>query len=181
MFLNLYQEVKNNLDKYKNSVSEFGLISIIYYNYLYTNISEGYYDLMINHAKKEFNYAISYYYNYLLKIIKSENQIIMSKLPTNNIGFERVIDEIKNSIEQMFEEITDNIQNSKNKDLSKEYQLYLLQVPDTNFFNISYILTNFRKELKNQIEKLAYKVYGIDNQKKMIFILMYQGFILIIV
>ena len=90
----------------------------------------------------------------------------MSKLPTNNIGFERVIDEIKNSIEQMFEEITDNIQNSKNKDLSKEYQLYLLQVPDTNFFNISYILTNFRKELKNQIEKLAYKVYGIDNQKK---------------
>ena len=166
MFLNLYQEVKNNLDKYKNSVSEFGLISIIYYNYLYTNISEGYYDLMINHAKKEFNYAISYYYNYLLKIIKSENQIIMSKLPTNNIGFERVIDEIKNSIEQMFEEITDNIQNSKNKDLSKEYQLYILQVPDTNFFNISYILTNFRKELKNQIEKLAYKVYGIDNQKK---------------
>ena len=50
----------------------------------------------------------------------------MSKLPTNNIGFERVIDEIKNSIEQMFEEITDNIQNSKNKDLSKEYQLYEL-------------------------------------------------------
>ena len=102
---------------------------------------------MTNHAKNEFNYAISYYYNYLLKVIKSDNQIIMSKMPTNNIGFERVIEKIKNSIEKMFSEITDNIKNSKNKDLSRYNQLYLLQVPETNFFNITYTLTNFRKEI----------------------------------
>ena len=166
LFSNLYNEVKNNLDKYKNSVTEFGLISIVYYNYLYTNISEGYYDLMTNHAKNEFNYAISYYYNYLLKVIKSDNQIIMSKMPTNNIGFERVIEKIKNSIEKMFSEITDNIKNSKNKDLSRYNQLYLLQVPETNFFNISYTLTNFRKEIKDEIEGITYQIYGEDNQKK---------------
>ena len=166
LFSNLYQEVQNNLPKYKNSISEFGLIAIIYYNYLYTNISEGYYDLMTNHAKNEFNYAITYYYNYLLKVIKSENQIVMSKMPKYNIGFERVIEKIKDSINQMFSEINGSIIKSKDRDLSRYNQLYLLEVPETNFFNISYTLSNFRKQIKNKAEGITYQIYGLDNKKK---------------
>jgi len=139
---------------------------LLYYNYLYTNISEGYYDLMTNHAKNEFNYAITYYYNYLLKVIKSENQIVMSKMPKYNIGFERVIEKIKDSINQMFSEINGSIIKSKDRDLSRYNQLYLLEVPETNFFNISYTLSNFRKKIKNKAEGITYQIYGLDNKKK---------------
>ena len=141
-------------------------MSIIYYNYFYTNISEGYYDLMINHAKSEFNYAISYYYNYLLKVVKSEQQIILSKIPTINIGFERVIEQIKKEINQMFDEVTNVITSSKKRDLTRYNQLYLLKVPDTNFFNISYTLSNFRKKIEEKTQDITYGIYGIDNEKK---------------
>ena len=141
-------------------------MSIIYYNYFYTNISECYYDLMINHAKSDFNYAISYYYNYLLKVVKSEQQIILSKIPTINIGFERVIEQIKKEINQMFDEVTNVITASKKRDLTRYNQLYLLKVPDTNFFNISYTLSNFRKKIEEKTQDITYGIYGIDNEKK---------------
>lgn len=166
LFSNLNTEVNNNLANYKNSITEFGLVAIIYYNYLNTNISEAYYDLLNSHAKTEFNYSITYYYNYLLKTINSEKQIILSKMPTNNIGFIRVIEQRKKEINEMFNEITITILASKNKDLNKKSQLSLLQVPEGNFFNISKTLTNFRKEIQNKIEDITYTIYGIDNAKK---------------
>ena len=166
LFKNLYDEVNNNLGNYKNSIKEFGLMSIIYYNYLYTNISDAYYDLMTTHLKKEFNYTISYYYNYLLKVIKSEKQIILSKIPTYDIGFIRVIEQRQKEINQMFDEINDIILKSKDKDLSRYNQLYLLQVPETNFFNISYTLSNFKKQIKIKTEEIPNNIFAINNGKQ---------------
>ena len=41
-----------------------------------------------------------------------------------------------------------------------------MEVPETNFFNISYTLSNFRKKIKNKAEGITYQIYGLDNKKK---------------
>ena len=162
-FSNINSEIQKNLNDYKSSVSELGAISIIYYNYLYQNIIEEYYTLMQDHEKREFNSTISYYYSYLERQINSERQLIIYSLPTNNIGFERVIEQRKKEINNVFDELIEKIHDSKNKDLAQYNQLYLLQVPFTDFFNISSTLTEEKKKIKKNCEKLANKIFSLDN------------------
>jgi hypothetical protein len=165
-FSDIYTEIKSNLNNYKSSISELGAISFIYYNYLSQDIIDEYYNLMIGHEKREFNSTISYYYSYLIRQINSERQLIIYNLPTNNIGFERVIEQRKKEINEVFDEIVTKIMSSKNRDISQYNQLYLLQVPYTNFFNISSTLTEAKKKLKNSCEVIASKIYTLGNSFK---------------
>ena len=164
-FSNVYQIVNNNLNNYKNSVNEFGQLSIIYYTYLYQKIFNEYYDLVMSHEQREFNNTISFYYSHLIKIINSQKQFILYNLPTNNIGFEKVLEQRKKEINQLFDELINNILDSKNKDLSISNQTFLLQVQQTDFFNISSVLINYLGQLKNACEGKAYKIYGLSNAK----------------
>ena len=162
-FSNANLEINKNLNDYKSSVSELGALSIIYYNYLYQEIMEEYYYLMLDHEKREFNSTISYYYSYLIRQINSERQLIIYNLPTNNIGFERVIEQRKKEINEAFDELIKKILEKKNGDLSEYNQLYLLQVPNTNFFEISSVITEAKKKLKKNCEALAVKLYSLQN------------------
>ena len=77
LFSDLKTEVSNNLDKYKNSINEFGIMAkILLQIYIY--------DSIIWHQKKEYNYN----YNYLYKIINSLYQLILSKIPQNKQGLD---------------------------------------------------------------------------------------------
>jgi hypothetical protein len=63
----LYEEIKNNLTKFKNSMNEFSSFSQIYNSLIVQNITRLYYDSIEAHQKSEFNYTIGYYYNILNK------------------------------------------------------------------------------------------------------------------
>ena len=165
LFTNLYLEIKKNMDQYKNSIDEFGLISTIYYTYLSTNISETYYDLVMAHERKEFNYTLIYYYNDLLTLVKSEIQSIKNEIPSDNIGFERVLDQRKNEVEQLHKDVIEMITNSQNRDINLYNQLYLLQVPYSNFFNVSYVLANLRKKIMDNCESAYDKIYNMESKK----------------
>ena len=165
LFNNVYTEVNKNKDKYKNSITEFGILSNIYYSYFSEDISEKYYDMIMAHQKNEFNNTIIYYYNYFIRLITEERQNIINSIPKNEIGFERVLEQRKNEVNDLFDELIQIIKNSQKNDLSEYNQLYLLQVPKTNFYNISYLLSNFQKNVEKNCQSIVNKIYSLDNGK----------------
>ena len=165
LFSNLYTEVSKNFNNYKKSISEFGLISITYNNYFYSEISESYFELINTHEKREFNYTLSYYYNYLVNILNSERQNIISKFPKSNYGYERVLKQRENEINQLFDELINNVKDFKNKHISKYNQLNILQVNESDFFNNFYLLSDFKNQIKAKCETTAYSIFALNNGK----------------
>ena len=72
----LYEEVNNNLNNFKNSINEFGIMGSIFNSFITQNITRIYYDSIENHQKNEMNYTIKYYYNVLLKLVQTNHQYI---------------------------------------------------------------------------------------------------------
>ena len=81
----LKNEMQNNINNFKNSIDEFVITASIYRSLIEQNITRMYFDSIETHQKSEFNYTITYYYNYLLKVIKSTHQNIINKIPTNKV------------------------------------------------------------------------------------------------
>ena len=165
LFSDLKTEVSNNLDNYKNSINEFGVYAFLYQQIIIKNISTNFYDSIISQQKNEFNYTISYYYNYLHKLINSTYQLILSKIPLNKKGLDVIVKERENKINSVFSEIFQMFFNSKNNALNYNSQFYTLQVPETNFFNTNEILVSSQKNLNSSLTNLANSIYLLKNNK----------------
>ena len=164
-FVKLKEEVTKNLNSYKNSINEFGIMALLYQKILSTNITNTYFDSINLHQQNEFNYTISYYYNYLLKIVKSAHQYIISKIPINKDGFNRIVLKRENEVNDIFEQIINSISKSKDEAMSINNQLYVLQVPITNFFKVNNLLTNTQTQLSTTLSQYANEVYNMKNKK----------------
>jgi len=105
MFSLLKEDINNNFNNYKNSIKEFGVMAIIYETLFSTNISSNYFDSINIHQKNEFNYTISYYYNYLLRAVNFTRQYIISKTPINKDGFNKILDKRNNEVNNFFKNI----------------------------------------------------------------------------
>ena len=77
-FQDLYINIENNLDNFKSSTIELSNMAEFYLYILNTNITQNYFNSIVKHQKSEFNYTITYYYNILLKIVKSSYQFVIS-------------------------------------------------------------------------------------------------------
>ena len=69
IYINLANDVEKNKTKIKNSLLEFSNMGEIFRSIIVQELIENYYDSIIFFQRSEFNYTISYYYNYLMKLI----------------------------------------------------------------------------------------------------------------
>ena len=124
----LSERVDNNLDKFKYTISELGLMSLVYDSLIYQNITKDFHDSIVSHQRAEFNYSIFYYYNCLIKNINSYLQSIYNRIPINQEGFNNITNLRKKEVKDLINKLTNDIKESKNKALSLERQVYILNV-----------------------------------------------------
>ena len=163
-FEDLYKDIQNHLNNFESSISEFSYMADFYLILLNSNITKNYFHSIEKHQKSEFNYTISYYYNILLKLVKSSHHCIISNLPSNSIGFNSIINKRKIEVNNIFNELIKNIEDSKNGALNLSQQLFIIDVAETNFFEVNDILKN--NELKNENLTLIHKyINKLDKYK----------------
>ena len=141
-FNTLLSQIEENYDKFKNSIYEFGVMAQIYETIIRQGITINYFDSIVLFQKTEFNYTISYYYNYFIKLVNEAYQYVLSKIPVNENGFNDILDQRKSEINLIFQNFINDIKKSQKDALSNENQLSILNVPSTNFFKVNNILTN---------------------------------------
>ena len=141
-YTTLLSQIEENNDKFKNSFYEFGIMAQIYETIIRKDITKNYFDSIVLFQKTEFNYTISYYYNYYIKLVKEAYQYILSKIPVNEEGFNDILNQRKSEINILFNTFINDIKNSQTYALQIDNQLRILDVPDTNFFKVNTILSN---------------------------------------
>ena len=165
-FNTLEQNINNNLNTFKNSINEFSILAQIYNSIINQNITSAYYDSIINHQKSEFNYTISYYYNCLLQNITSVYQYIINQIPTNEEGFNNILDLRKEEVENKFNDFFNLVKQSKEESLSLEQQLNVLQVAQSNFFKVNSIMQTVKDDLSSTLKNIYNTIKKIKNGKQ---------------
>ena len=158
LFESLIQEINNNLPKFKYSIEGFHYMAKIFNKLISDNVIKNYFDSIIEHQKNEFNFTISYYYNYLIKIINTTHLEIINGIPTNeilnynNINLKKI--EINNELNNILQLIFD----SKNETLNINKQINTLKVEEYDFFKLNSFLNNnityINKLLFDKIENI---------------------------
>ena len=164
-FDNIYTDIDNNLLKFNKSIVEFSNKLRFYSNILSINITKNFYDSIEIQEKGEFNYTIKYYYNILLKSVKSAHQYVISKLPLNPIGFNNIIETRRKEVNEVFIRLINDVKASQEYALNFENQVYVLQVPETNFFNTNDILKNNVIDTQKTLTQKINKIMQLKNKK----------------
>ena len=150
----LTSEVEKNLDNFKSTTYEFGLMAQAYETLITQNITINYFESIESFQRNEFNYTISYYYNYLNKLITEAFQYIISSIPINKNGFQDIRDLRISEIKENFYLFFNNINNSYNSAINFRRQKYVLLVSENDFFNIGSIVSdNIIETSKSLIDK----------------------------
>ena len=161
----LGQRINSSLENFKYSISELGLMSLMYESLLNQNISHSFHESIINHQKSEFNYTISYYYNCLIQNVTSLFQSIYNQIPTNQVGFNNITNLRRKEINDFFNKVLDDIKKSKKEALNYDRQIYILDVSSDNFFKTNAILTDFNSNTSSILHKKGDTLYKIKNGK----------------
>ena len=164
-FNSLIIDINKNINNFKYSTKEFGIINSIYINTISQNITKDFVNSIIIHQKSEFNYTISFYYNFLLKTVNSTQQYILSKFPVCNNGFNYINEQRKKEISDIFTKIIKQIIESKNESLKYENQINILENSASNFFKINSILSNNIIKTKNNLNNKISQINLINNNK----------------
>ena len=80
IFTNFEEDVKNNKRKIKYSSFELSMIANIYRAIIQAELTENDFNSIILFQKSEFDYTISYYYKYLMKLINKSFKYIINKI-----------------------------------------------------------------------------------------------------
>ena len=164
-FDSLESEIKNHLNDYKYSIKEFGIMAQIYEDLYSNNISSQYFDSIINLEKNEFNQTILFYYNYLLGLVNSTYLYIINNIPSNKMMLNTIINLRKKEIIQEFDQVIQDIIESKNNYLNINNQVNILKVEEDNFFEMNSILISHIEQTRNYLQNKSSKIYQIDNRK----------------
>ena len=157
IFDSLNKEIDENIDNINCGTYEFGIMAQITSTLINGNITNNFYKSIVNHQKNEMTYTISYYYNYLLRLVKSAYKYVLNRIPSNPNGFNDIIDLRKNEINIFFGNIINIINDLKEKSCSKQNQLEVLQIEEENFFDINDILVDNIKSVNESLTaKAAY-------------------------
>ena len=159
-------EVKNNLPKFKYSIEEFGVIAQIYKDLYLNDIYNKYAESIINLQKFEYNYTVSYYYNYLLGLVNSTYLYTINNIPSNKLQLNTIINLRKDECINKFNKIIKKINDSKNAALNYNNQKNILNFEETNFFNINSILSQQMNEVKNSLQDKVHQISEINNNKQ---------------
>ena len=165
-FDNLTEKVNDNLINFNHSMNEFGVMALIYEVVITSNLTNNFYNSIINHQKSEFNYTISYYYNCLLQNITSVYQYVSSHIPTNQEGFNNITNRRKKEVEDVFNQLLKIVKDSKLESLSIDRQTYVLQVSSSNFFNTNSNFSKISQETSKILKQKGNYLYKLKNGKQ---------------
>ena len=164
-FTQLKQKVTDNLNNFTSSISELGIMAILSEAIISSNLTKFLHTSILEHQKSEFNYTISYYYNSLIQNITSVYQFIYNQIPTNQEGFNNIINLRKAEVEEKFNNLINGINESKREALSNSKQLNVLDTSSQNFFKTNGMFSDFNAEFSQNLKNIGYSVYGIKNNK----------------
>ena len=99
------------MNNFKYSIDGFLFYSSIYEYLVPFNLSYDYVNSIVNLRKNEFNYTISYYYNYFINIVNSTYLYIINRIPSNDMKLNTIIDLRKKQITDEFNNLIKNIIN----------------------------------------------------------------------
>ena len=164
VFDTLKEELQQNKNSFTYSLKSFSNMELIYYYIISQNISKYYYDSIIMHHKNEFNYTISYYYNYLLRLVKSTQNYITNRLLTN-IGYYNnyFVNRRINFINNIFYNLIGNINLEENQSLNIKNQLKVLNVNENNFFKVNNIFDDNIQKTDDTLLQKYLEMEEIDN------------------
>ena len=154
IFGTLGKEINYYAEQIKYSNFEFSNMAMNYLTILQTDHLENYYNSINLFERAEFNYTISYYYNYFMNLINKSYKYITQKITENKNNFNDIIIERKNEIRNIFDNFTTKISDSEYESLSMNNQLNTLKANETDFFKVKYILNKNKNETNVKLEDL---------------------------
>ena len=164
IYLNLTNDVKNNRGNIKYSLFEFSSIGSIYRSIITQELTKNFFNSTVLFQRSEFNYTISYYYNYLLKLVDKSYKYILNKIQTREYAFNDTIQERKEELKNIYDIFMKEIEDSVIYSSNIKNQLKILQVSEDDFFEIKYILDNNVNEIKDKLEDMVDEIcdYELD-------------------
>ena len=163
IFNSLEEKLNNNLPKFKYSTMRFSSYAMIYKNIISMNLIYNYINSIENLQKNEFNYTISYYYNYLLKIVNSTYYYTINNIPVNDMNLNIFSDLRKKEVDDIFNELIKKIIDSKNAALNITNQINILSNEESNFFGINSVLDEHINKTNNYLENKIEEINKLDN------------------
>ena len=156
-------DINKNLNNFKYSFEEIGMINSIYEDSFSQTIFKSYIDSILNHQKNELNYTISLHYNILLTIINSVQQYITRKIPNNKYGLNHIINQRKEKIIFVFNKLISEITISKRNSLLFQNQIKILDITSENLFNINSIVSSNLIEIQRIINNKILQINKINS------------------
>ena len=156
-------DLENNKHNFTSSIIEFKYMALIYNSIISQNISKSYYDSIINEQKNSYNYTISYYYNYLLRLANLTQNYIVNRILKNHNTFNYLEEQRINLINQFFQSLMENITLSEKNSLNLEKQLYILGVEENDFFKLNSFFKEYNQTIYNSLSNLFNGILYIDN------------------
>ena len=160
----LYSEVEKNKDNFKSTRYEFGIIAQVYETLIRENITRTYFESIEQFQKTEFNYTISFYYDYFIKIINEAYLYIAGNIPINKNGFSDILNQRKIEVENNFNSFIKNINNSFNEVIDFKKQKYILSASEDDFFNVYSILSDNIFNTSNYLQEIYNSLYHFDTK-----------------
>ena len=159
----LKTDLNNSINNFTSSIYELWSMAVIHYSVITQNISKSYYDSIIIHQKNEYNYTISYYYNYLLRLANSTHNYIINRILKNHNNFNYIEKKRINIINDFFKNLMHNITLSEQSALNLENQLNILGVEQENFFKANYIFEDNNQITDDYLSDKLNDIYQINN------------------
>ncbi len=158
----LYSEVNLNKDNFKSTSYEFGIMAQAYETLISSNITRTYFESIEQFQRTEFNYTISFYYNYFLKIINEAYLYIVGNIPINKNGFSDILNQRKIEVQNNFNSFINNVNNSFNEAMNFKKQKYILRASEDDFFNVYTILSDNIINTRNYLQEIYNELYDFD-------------------
>lgn len=135
------------------------MIGSIYKSIIEVELTENYFNSIMFFQRTEFNYTISYYYNYLIKLINKSYKYIINKIQTKEYDYNDTIKERKKEIKSIYDNLIGDISYSENNYLTISKQLEILQVNESDFFKVKYIMQKNINETSEKLDNMISKIF----------------------
>ena len=162
LFKTLKSDIDDNEDDIKYSMFEFSNMADIYRTIIQTDLTENYFNSIINFEKSELDYTISHYYNYFLKLIDKYHKYITQKISADLNEFSDILEEKKIEIKNNFDYFNQIIYNSEINYLKIENQLDILNANETDFFGVKHILKKNIDSTSETLEDIIDDIFMIE-------------------
>ena len=161
-------KIKSNIEKFKYSIQEYGIISELYNSLYSKNISYDYSNSIIDQRKNDFNYTLRYYYNMLLSKVNKTYSYILNNMPFNEEILNDIINIRNNEVQESYINKMNQIWLNKNNYLQEKIQLNIIGINESDFFDYkSYFEKNngfFEKHLLNNYKELLKNIKNVTKE-----------------